>query len=128
MNFIPAFHCQIRKSNEFVQKLGAESHTGQGVRELLYGTNGSLSSSHSIVFFLNLHCYFLFHSLSTVIHPHLFLSMRCFTYNYFRLQLHNTLSLRSKIMIPCHIHTTEYSGLASTLTEMSSLSFAMNIF
>lgn len=27
-----------------------------------------------------------------------------------------------------HIHTTEYSGLASTLTEMSSLSFALNIF
>ena len=31
-------------------------------------------------------------------------------------------------MIHFHIHTTEYSGLASTLTEMSSLSFAINIF
>ena len=96
----------------------------------MYGTYGSLSSLHSIVFNVKSTLLCLFRSLSTVIDPHLFLSMHCFTYNYyFRLQLHNILSLRSKInMIPFHIHTTEYSGLASTLTEMSSLSFAINIF
>ena len=81
------------------------------------------------LFFCKSTLLFLFRSLSAVIHPHLFLSMHCFTYNYyFRLQLHNILSLRSKINEPFHIHTTEYSGLASTLTEMSSPSFAISIF
>ena len=49
-----------------------------------------------VFFFFKSTLLFLFRSLSTVIDPHLFSSMSCFTYNYyFRLQLHNILSLRS---------------------------------
>lgn len=90
----------------------------------MYGTYGSLSSPHSIVFFFKSTLLFLFRSLSTVIHPHLFLSMSCFTSD----SSYTTSSHLGVNMIHVHIHTTEYSGLASTLTEMSSLSFAINIF
>ena len=95
MNQIPAFHHHIRKNNEFCSETGSWKPHKAGVRELMYGTYGSLP--HRIpLFFLKSTLLFLFQSLSTVIDPHLFLSMSCFTYNYyFRLQLHNILSLRS---------------------------------
>ena len=79
----------------FVQKLGAESHTRQGWGNLCMGHMEACP--HCIpLFFFKSTLLFLFRSLSTVIDPHLFLSMSCFTNNYyFRLQLHNILSLRS---------------------------------
>ena len=79
------------------------------------------------LFFLNLHCYFCF-VLSPLSSTHIYFYL-CIVLLIIIISdsSYTTSSHLGVNMIHFHIHTTEYSGLASTLTEMS-LSFAINIF
>ena len=82
-----------------------------------------------LFFFLNLHCYFCFvlYPLSST-HIYFYLCIVLLIIIISDSSYTTSSHLGVKLMIPFHIHTTEYSGLASTLTEMSSPSFAISIF
>lgn len=81
-----------------------------------------------LFFFKNLHCYFCF-GLYPLSSTHIYFHLRVVLLIIIISDSSYTTSSHLGVnMIHVHIHTTEYSGLASTLTEMSSLSFAINIF